>query len=528
MFLGSAKGPRFCEASFVSGRDLVAELREAIHQARARVYQVGEPTPLERMDLEGERQPIWVKREDLGPVKAYKWRGAFNGMACLSEEERERGVVAASAGNHAQGIAIGARVLGCEATIFMPKPTPAVKRKAVSSHGGPRVAIKLVGDSFSEAQEAAIAYAKETGATFIPPYDSIDVMGGQGTLADEIFTSGEGPFDRVYVAIGGGGLASAVATWLKSSWPGVRVIGVEGVDQASMSAAFKNGGPTSLDYVDLFCDGTAVTKVGELTYEICRSQLDEIITVTNQEVSSAIKAHWDGIRVIPEPSGAMSLAGYLQQRRNGLVPDGDKVLTILCGANMDFAKVADISAQAGISSERKRAWRFVIREERGSLVSLLTDLPDEVSIVDLQYGRSAQEAQTPILSLDVPEEDEIAFEAWLAKRKGEATDVTDEVEARYRVIPFSRPLFKAPLFVEVEFPERAGALLGFMKEVSPVASLCYFNYRFSGERIGRALVGLDFESCEAREAGREVVFSSSRKQVRAVKEVTLREAEALI
>ena len=159
---------------------------------------------------------------------------------------------------------------------------------------------------------------------------------------------------------------------------------------------------------------------------------------------------------------------------------------------------------------------------------LLTDLPDEVSIVDLQYGRSAQEPQAPILSLDVPEEDEIAFEAWLAKRRGEATDVTDEVEARYRVIPFSRPLFQAPLFVEVEFPERAGALLGFMKEVSPVASLCYFNYRFSGERIGRALVGLDFEDSEAREAGREIVFSSLRKQVRAVKEVTLREAEALI
>ncbi|MDB4106732.1 pyridoxal-phosphate dependent enzyme [bacterium] len=204
----------------------MAELREAIHQARARVYQVGDPTPLQPMSLEGIADPVWVKREDLGPVKAYKWRGAYNAMACLTAEKLAQGVVAASAGNHAQGIALGARALGCEARIFMPKPTPLVKRKAVMAHGGEKVTIELVGDSFSEAQAAALKFAAKSEATFIPPYDSLDTMGGQGTLADEIFTSGEGPFDRVYVAIGGGGLASAVASWLKSSWPGVKVIGV--------------------------------------------------------------------------------------------------------------------------------------------------------------------------------------------------------------------------------------------------------------------------------------------------------------
>ena len=244
----------------------VDQLLEAIHQARARVYQIGNATPLEPIAIEGVNQSIWVKREDLGPIKAYKWRGAFNAMACLTSAQLEGGVVAASAGNHAQGIALAARKLGTKAYIYMPKPTPLVKRKAVMAHGGDCVSIELIGDSFAEAQTAALEHAAQTGATFIPPYDSIDVMAGQGTLADEIFTSGEGPFDRVYVAVGGGGMASAVAALLKSSWPKVKVIGVEGVDQASMKAAIELGQPVPLDYVDVFCDGTAVTQVGNLTY----------------------------------------------------------------------------------------------------------------------------------------------------------------------------------------------------------------------------------------------------------------------
>jgi len=500
---------------------LVEQLRDAIHQARARVYRVGDPTPLQKFPVEGVPDQVWVKREDLGPVKAYKWRGAFNAMASLSKEELARGVVAASAGNHAQGIAIGARELGCMARIFMPEPTPLVKRRAVEAHGGERVEIVLVGDSFSEAQEAALEWAERENATFIPPYDSIDVMGGQGTVADEIVMRSEAPFDRVYVAIGGGGLAASVATWLRSYWPEVKVIGVEGVGQASMSAAIDAGKPVKLDYVDLFCDGTAVTQVGELTYQICRDQLDGIVQVSNQEVAGAIKAHWEGLRVIPEPSGAMSLAGYLKEREGGKVADGERVLTILCGANMDFAKVAEISRQAGTSPKRDRSCRFAIPEENGSLVKLLTDLPESVSIIDLQYGRTAQDPQSPVLTLEVPEAEEEEFSRWLAEWQSEAVDVTDHPEARYRVIPFAPALFVAPLFVEVEFPERAGALLGFMKEVSPLASLCYFNYTYSGERVGRALLGLDFPSEAALEAGRETVLSFAGKMVRAVKEIPM-------
>jgi threonine dehydratase len=505
----------------VSEKECVGQLREAIHLARARVYEVGAPTPLDAMWVEGLPNPVWVKREDLGPINAYKWRGAYNAMASLSESELAGGIVAASAGNHAQGIALAARRLGAKARIYMPEPTPMVKRKAVMLHGGDHVSIKLGGDSFSEAQTAALADARESGATFIPAYDAIEVMAGQGTLADEIFTSGEGPFDRVYVSIGGGGMASAVATLLKSSWPEVKIIGVEGVDQASMKAAFDAGGPVPLEYVDVFCDGTAVTQVGELTYEICRSQLDEIMTVTNEEVSSAIKAHWDGLRVIPEPSGAMSLAGYLKQQRAGLVGEGEKVLTILCGANMDFAKLPEISRQAGINRRRDRSWQFPIPEENGSLVSLLIDLPAGVSIKDLQYGRTASDPQAPVLALDVPEVAQDGFEHWLERHQSRALDVTGDVATRYRVIPYTPSLMKAPLFVEVEFPDRAGALLGFMKAVSPLASLCYFNYTYSGERVGRALVGLDFADDNELETHRQSIFEQAGQTVRAVKEVLI-------
>ena len=482
---------------------------------------MGEPTPLDRMGLEGRDREVWVKREDLGPIKAYKWRGAFNAMSRLPADQLERGIVAASAGNHAQGIALAARHLGVKARIYMPKPTPLVKRRAVMTHGGRHVTIELVGDSFSEAQAAALEDADRTGALFIPPYDSIDVMAGQGTLADEIFTSGEGPFDRVYVAVGGGGMASAVATLLKNAWPNVKMIGVEGEGQASMKAAFEAGGPVPLDYVDVFCDGTAVTQVGDLTYEICKSKLDEIITVTNDEVASAIKAHWDGLRVIPEPSGAMSLAGFLKDDLEGGVEEDEKVLTILCGANMDFAKLADVSRLAGINPRDDRSWQFSIAEEKGSLVRLLSDLPNEVSISDLQYGRTASDPQSPVLTLDVPERDQDGFFQWLNGHEGLAVDVTGQAATRYRVIPFARALMNFPLFVEVEFPERAGALLGFMKAVSPLASLCYFNYTYSGERVGRALLGLDFTSYENLDSCRSEVFEQAGSTVRSVKEVPI-------
>lgn len=499
--------------------ELVERLLEQINKARSRVYTAGQPTPLHQISLGGA--DVYVKREDLGPIKAYKWRGAFNATACLTPKQRAQGIVAASAGNHAQGIALAAAKLGCQATIFMPTPTPQVKRDAVKRHGGENVTIQITGDSFSRTQEAAIQFAHDQGQTFIPPYDSLEVMAGQGTLADEVVMSGEGPFEKVYIAIGGGGLASAVSAYLKSFWPDCEVIGVEGVDQASMKAAIDSGRPVPLDYVDLFCDGTAVTQVGQLNYEICSRTLDRIITVTNEEVSEAIKAHWDELRVVPEPSGAMSLAGFLKDQRDGNVHTGEKVLTILCGANMDFAQLAQISRQAGLAARSEHSFRFAIPERSGSLVELLESLPDEVSIYDLQYGRTDTALQHPVLRLAAPEENYESFQTWLMEKQPESIDVSDFPQARFRVIPFSPGLFQNPAFLEVEFPERAGALLGFMKEVRGLTSLCYFNYSYSGERVGRALLGLDFPTAADRDSGIAQLKTLAGSQIRAIRSVPL-------
>ncbi len=314
-------------------------------------------------------------------------------------------------------------------------------------------------------------------------------------------------------------MAAAVSTWIKGIWPECRLIGVEGEGQASMRAALEAGKPVGLDYVDLFCDGTAVTQVGELTYEICRENLDDIVTVTNAEVSAAIKAHWDGMRVVPEPSGAMSLAGLQKHLRAGEVGEDEKCVTILCGANMDFAQLAQISRQSGLAGGRVNRWRFSISERAGSLVEVLEGLPGGVSIYDLQYGRTDTAEQHPILSLVSPESDQEEFEEWLRNEHPTAERVTDAPEARHRVIPFSPSLFEEPWFVEVEFSERAGALLAFMREVRSYASLCYFNYTYSGERVGRAFLGLDFGSSELKNQGVAALQGLEGGAWRALREV---------
>ena len=264
-------------------------LRQEILFARERVYRFGKPTPLERLVLPGGGPEIWVKREDLSAVKSYKWRGACNRMSVLSIGEGKRGVVTASAGNHAQGVALAARTLGIRARIFMPRSTPQVKQAAVRHHGGEFAEIHLAGDSYDEAVQAAREFERESGAVYVHAYDDVQVMAGQGTLADEVVLSGEGPFDEAFLQIGGGGLAAGVSTWLKTYWPDIRITGVEGVAQASMKAAIEAGKPVALDQVDIFCDGTAVRKAGDLPYQICNGTLDTIETVTNSEVSHAMR-----------------------------------------------------------------------------------------------------------------------------------------------------------------------------------------------------------------------------------------------
>lgn len=463
-------------------------LRDEIHQARARVYACSAPTPLEKIVLPGPVE-VWLKREDVCPIHAYKWRGAYNRLAVLTNDERARGVVCASAGNHAQGVALAARLLGLRARIFMPVTSPRSKQVAVRRHGGEAAELILTGDTFDEALAAARADQAATGAVFVPPFDDWKVMGGQGTLADEVVVSGHGPFDAAYLQIGGGGMAAAVACWLKSFWPGIVCRGVEGVDQASMLAALRAGRPVTLDQVDIFADGTAVRRAGDLTYPLCAELLDGIATVTNEEVCAAIQVLWEQARCLPEPAGAMGLAGLLKELPRWV---GKRVLVVVCGSNMDFGQTVWIARQAGVGARRRRMLRFEIQERAGSLRALLENYLGGLNIVDFQFGMNHPVRSLPVIGVEAMPEEFERLHAALRRDGVPWEDVTSQEDADFAVIHYNPALFHHPLFLNLEFHERPGALAEFLKVVSPRANIAYFNYMYTGERVGRSLIGFDF------------------------------------
>lgn len=472
---------------------LIRSLQKEILLARRRIYEIGQATPLDRIQLDD--LSLFVKREDMSPIHAYKWRGAYNCMAQLAPEQLKKGVVTASAGNHAQGVALAAQKLGTPATIFMPLATPKMKQIAVKKHGGALVDIRLNGDSYDEASMVAHAFAAERGLTYVHAYDDLAVMAGQGTLADEVILSGKGPFDVAFLQVGGGGMAAATATWLKFNFPGIHIVGVEGVHQASMAAAIQVGHPVALETIDIFCDGTAVRKVGQLTYTVCSEVVDEWMTVSNDEVSAAVQFLWEHLRCIPEPSGAMGVAGVLQRRAEWA---GKRVLSILCGSNMDFEQLAIISRRAAVGASRRRFLQIMIDEKPGAMYALLKKLPQTINIVDFQYGKTHASRARPIVGFDVDSHQFKLLEQSLEAGEYIFREVTSEADVVFRLIPYEASLLKLPCFIKLEFHERPGALAGFLRATSPHANLCYFNYVYSGERVGRALLGFEFENADQR------------------------------
>lgn len=501
--------------------ELKDRLFDEILQARQRVYAVGNPTPLQEIRIPDVEAVVFAKREDLGPIKAYKWRGAYNCMAKLTPEQRAGGVVAASAGNHGQGVALAAARLGCKAHIFMPRSTPVVKQNAVKMHGGEHVEIILTGDSYDAASAAAHKFADANNLTFVHPYDDINTMGGQGTLADEVVMSGKGSFDRVYLQIGGGGLASGCACWFKKFWPNCQCIGVEGVDQASMKLAVESGERKTLSYVDVFCDGTAVRTAGENTYELCRELLDGFVTVTNTEVCQAIRTLWNGLRVVTEPSGAMGLAALLKDYREGNIAPGTKCLVVLSGANMDFAQMGVVAARAGVQDAKKKE-RFLqipMETRRGQILKYLESIPAGVQLTDVQFGRVGGDIQYPVFGVLGTEEQFASIREKLAGYGLEAKDVTNDDDVRFRMISYDREHLHHPVFFVIEFPERPGAFSEFMRAMGEYANLCYFNYQYSGESVGRALVGLEFETREDREACRALADTLKGTTIQSIHEL---------
>ncbi len=481
------------------------QLFREILMARQRVYQIGRPAPVELLHLPVVEAEVYVKREDLSPIHSYKWRGAYNRMVQLDAISRERGVVAASAGNHAQGVALAACQLGIPARIYMPVSSPRMKQLAVKRHGQNRVEVILHGDSYSDAAARALEDVAESKSPFIHPYDDLSTMGGQGTLADEAIMSGHGPFDVAYLQIGGGGMAASVACWLKAYHPGTRIVGVQNAGQASMAAAFSAGKPVELPYVDVFCDGTAVKQAGQLTYPLCRELLDEIVTVTNEEVCAAIQCVWEATRCIPEPSGAMGIAGLMKQQ--GQVK-GRKALTVLTGSNLDFGQLAWIGRHAGIGGGRRRYMRFEIPEKPGGMLYLLDNALEGVNIIEFQYGKVHATKAWPVIGFEASPIELDLLHKRLTEMGVPHEDVTSEADVDFRIIHYEPALFTHPYFITFEFPERPGALHDFLTTVRGRANLCYFNYTFTGELVGRALMGFEFDSEDARGAFRKVLEES--------------------
>ena len=482
------------------------QLFNEILMARQRVYAAGQPTPLQQLTGLPVDAEIFLKREDLSTIHSYKWRGAYNRMALLSPEERAKGVVCASAGNHAQGVALAAAALETHAQIFMPESTPNMKQESVALHGGDHVDIVLTGDSYSDAAAAAQIYLKESGRTYIHAYDDLATMGGQGTMADEIVMSGKGPFDVAYLQIGGGGMAASVACWLKRYYPQVHIVGVEGVDQCSMWAAIQADHPVTLDYVDVFCDGTAVKRAGDLTFPLCRELIDEFITVTNEEVAAAIEYLWKSRRCIPEPAGAMGIAGLLKQADQ---VRGKRCLTILCGANVDFDQLAWIAHHAGIGAARRKYYRLEMSEHPGGLRHLLDCILEGINIIEVQYGKTEEKHAWPVIGFEASPMTLDLLDKRLTEHKVPHEDVTSQADVEFRIINYEPHLFQRPYFITFEFPERAGALKDFLHSFENIANICYFNYTYSGEHVGRALIGFEFESDARKDEFMDLLASSN-------------------
>lgn len=455
------------------------------------VYDVAVKTPLEEMKRLSRRtgHTILLKREDLQPVFSFKLRGAYHRMAMLSKQEREAGIICASAGNHAQGVAFSARRMGVAATIVMPRSTPPIKVQAVKNMGGQVV---LVGDTFDEAFAHSKQLEKEQDLTFIHPYDDDGVIAGQGTIGKEILEQCP-DVTAVFVPIGGGGLAAGVAVYIKFLRPEVKIIGVEPFEAASMHDALAAGERVILPHVGIFADGVAVRQAGARTFEICRNFLDEVILVSTDEICAAMKDIFDDSRAVSEPSGALAVAGakkYLE--RKGLA--SQRVAAINSGANINFDTLRHVAERAEIGEMREAIFAVTIAEQPGAFKALIQALGDRV-ITEFNYRYADPQVAQVFLGVQtlrgMSERSEIM--TVLKERGYPVTDLTDDelakLHVRYMVGGRARGICDERLF-HFEFPERLGALLRFLNNMRSDWNISLFHYRNHGSDYGRVLCGI--------------------------------------
>ncbi|MBQ7608206.1 MAG: threonine ammonia-lyase, biosynthetic [Desulfovibrionaceae bacterium] len=458
----------------------------------SRVYDVACETPLEKAENLSRRlrNTVFLKREDLQPVFSFKLRGAYNKMARLSAEELHRGVIAASAGNHAQGVALSARRLGCDATIVMPVTTPAIKVNAVRRLGGQVV---LFGESFSDAWQHTQELIRQTGAIFIPPFEDPDVIAGQGTIGMEIIRQHPDPINAVFVPIGGGGLAAGIAVYIKQLRPEIKVIGVEPTDSDAMRRSIEAGYPIVMQDVGLFADGVAVKQVGEETFAICRDMLDDIVTVGTDAICGAIKDVFEDTRIVAEPAGALSLAGLKAYVRANAVQDSHLV-AIVSGANMNFDRLSYVVDRSELGAGREALLAVTIPEEIGSFRHFIAALGNR-NITEL-CTRSVDPIQARVLlGIKIQGRDDVAEVLADLKEKGfSAIDLSDNELAKLHIrhlVGGNAPNISHERILRFFFPERPGALLNFIDAMQTEFSITLFQYRYHGADFGRVLMGFD-------------------------------------
>lgn len=458
----------------------------------SRVYDVAEETPLQVAPQLTERlgNRILLKREDLQPVFSFKIRGAYNKLAQLSDEEKARGVVTASAGNHAQGVALAARQLGVKATIVMPKTTPELKVHGVRARGGKAV---LHGDAFPEALAYSLKQVEEKGLTYIHPYDDPDVIAGQGTVAMEILRQQQGQLDAIFVPVGGGGLIAGIATYVKYLRPEIKVIGVEPEESNCLQVALQTGERTILPQVGLFADGVAVAQIGEHTFEICRHFVDEVITVSTDEICAAIKDIYDDTRSITEPAGALAVAGIKKYvEREGV---RDQVLVgIDSGANINFDRLRYVAERAELGEQREAIIAVTIPEESGSFKAFCEALGKR-QITEFNYRfHNDKEAHIFVGVQTHPETDpRPQLVASLHEQGFPVVDLTEDeltkLHIRHMVGGRSDQVTDERVF-RFEFPERPGALFNFLDKLGGRWNISMFHYRNHGASDGRVVAGL--------------------------------------
>ncbi len=458
----------------------------------ARVYDVAIETPLEPAPILSRRlhNRILLKREDMQPVFSFKLRGAYNKMVHLTPEALRRGVIAASAGNHAQGVALAAQRLGCTATIVMPVTTPDIKVNAVRGRGAKVV---LHGDSYDEAAAHARKLEKRGGLTYVHPYDDPDVIAGQGTIAMEILRQHPEPIDAIFVAIGGGGLIAGIAAYVKRLRPEIRIIGVEPTDSDAMYQSLKAGRRVKLAQVGLFADGVAVKQVGKETFRLCRTLVDEVIRVDTDAMCAAIKDVFEDTRAILEPAGALAIAGakaWAARKKSR----GATFVAVACGANMNFDRLRFVAEEAELGENREAILAVTIPEKPGSFKAFCEQLgPRNVTEFNYRFD-DAKEARV-FVGVQVRDRKETTQLVRALRRRGLQTlDLSSNELAKLHVrhmVGGHAPGAKNEILYRFEFPERPGALMRFLTSMSRGWNISLFHYRNHGADYGRVLVGME-------------------------------------